>query len=91
LEPSAVAYTYDVAQNHAELLVNGASHGVATAPRPIEQHAKKYIGSHAQPWYEAYYLGNIYEVIVYDAALDAADRDRVFQYLSDRYRITLSR
>ena len=89
LTPCAVAYMYDAASNHAELLVNGASQGSTTAPRRIEQHAKKYIGSHAQPWYEAYYLGNIYEVIVYDAALDAADRDRVFQYLSARYSITL--
>lgn len=91
LAPCAVAYSYNVAGNQAELVVDGVSQGVATAPRRIEQHAKKYIGSHAQPWYEAYYLGNIYEVIVYDAALDDADRMRVFQYLSDRYGIKLGR
>jgi hypothetical protein len=89
LAPSAVAYSYDAVGNRAELLLNGSSQGVTTAPRRIEQHAKKYIGSHAQPWYEAYFLGNIYEVIVYDAALDEADRARVFQYLSSRYGIKL--
>ena len=89
LAPCAMAYTYDAVGNRAELLVNGSSQGVASAPRRIEQHAKKYIGSHAQPWYEAYFLGNIYEVIVYDAALDEADRDHVFQYLSTRYGIAL--
>lgn len=85
LAPCAVAYSYDVPGNRAELTVNGVSQGVTDAPRRIEQNAKKYIGSHAQPWYEAYFLGNMYEVIVYDGALDGADRDRVFEYLSTRY------
>jgi hypothetical protein len=85
LAPCAVAYSYDVPSNRAELMVNGVSQGVTDAPRRAEQHAKKYIGSHAQPWYEAYFLGNMYEVIVYDGVLDGADRDRVFEYLSTRY------
>ena len=69
--------------------MNGKSQGVTNAPKRIEQHAKKYIGSHAQPWWEAYFLGNIYEIIIYDTALDAPDRDRVFQYLSTRYGFSL--
>ena len=90
LLPSVAAYTYDTVQNRAELLVNGKSEGVTTAPRPLEQHAKKYIGSHAQPWFEAYFLGNIYEIIVYNRALDATDRQRVFEYLSTRYGFALA-
>lgn len=89
LAPCAVAYTYDVADNRSELMVNGVSRGVSEAPRRIEQHAKKYLGSHAQPWYEAYFLGNMYEVIVYDSALSDAERQRVFQYLSTRYGLQL--
>lgn len=85
LAPCAVAYSYDVLSDRAELIVNGVSQGVSDAPRGIKQHAKNYIGSHAQPWYNAYFLGNMYEVIVYDGALDGADRDRVFEYLSTRY------
>lgn len=91
LVPCVVAYQYDAIDNRSELLVNGVSQGLDTAPRPIEQHAKKYIGSHAQPWYEAYFLGNIYEVIIYDSALTVAERDRVFQYLSSRYGIKLGK
>jgi hypothetical protein len=91
LAPCAVAYQYDAVGNRAELLVNGVSHGGTTAPRPIEQHARKFIGSHAQPLYGANFLGNIYEVVVYDSALTEADRDRVFQYLSKRYAITLGK
>jgi hypothetical protein len=87
--PCAVAYSYDNTTNRAELLTNGKRRATATAPKRLEQFAKKYIGSHAQPWFEAYFLGNIYEVIVYDAALSASDRERVFQYLSARYGFSL--
>jgi hypothetical protein len=89
LTPCAVAYQYDAVGNRSELVVNGVSQGSTTAPRPIEQHARKYIGSHAEPLFGANFLGNIYEVIVYDSALSEADRDRVFDYLSQRYAITL--
>jgi hypothetical protein len=87
--PSAIAYSYDAVNNRAELFTNGKSQQASSAPKRLEQQAKKYIGSHAQPWWEAYYLGNIYEIIIYDSALDASDRDRVFQYLSARYGFSL--
>jgi hypothetical protein len=87
--PSAIAYSYDAAHDRAELFTNGKSEASSNAPRRLEQHAKKYIGSHAQPWWEAYYLGNMYEIIIYDTALDASDRDRVFRYLSTRYGFSL--
>jgi hypothetical protein len=90
-ELCVVAYTYDAIDNRSELHVDGKSAGSADAPRPIEQHARKYIGTHAQPWMETYYLGNIYEIVAYDAALSAPDRERVFQYFSKRYDISLAK
>jgi hypothetical protein len=87
--PCAIAYTYDADADRAELFLNGESQGIATAPSSIEQNAKRYIGSHAQPWYEAYFLGNIYEIITYDSSLESADRDQVFRYLSVRYGFPL--
>ena len=88
--PCAVAYSYDAIGDRAELVVNGKLVGSATAPKQLEQHARKYIGSHAQPWMEAYFLGNIYEILVYETALDKSDRGRVFQYLSKRYGFSLA-
>lgn len=88
--PCAVAYSYDAIGNHSELLVDGKLASTGDAPKPIEQHARKYIGTHAQPWNETYYLGNIYEIIAYDSALDATDRGRVFEYLSKRYGFSLA-
>jgi len=85
---SVAAYSYDVQQNRAELFVNGKSAGVASAPRRLEQNARKYIGAHAEPWWQAYFSGNLYEIIVYDTALSTTDRDLVFEYLNRRYGIS---
>jgi hypothetical protein len=85
----AAAYSYNAETNRAELFVNGKSAGVGPAPKPMEQNSRKYIGAHAEPWWQAYFLGNIYEVIVYDAALDASDCKLVFKYLASRYQLPL--
>jgi hypothetical protein len=89
-EPCAVAYSYDALADRAELTVNGKLVGTEQAPKSLEQHARKYIGSHAQPWHEMYFLGNIYEILVYNTTLDAPDRERVFQYLSKRYGFSVA-
>ncbi len=86
----ATAYCYDAVNNRAELFVDGRSIGVAEAPSRLEQNRRKYIGAHAELWWEAYFLGNIYEVIIFDAAIDASDRELVYQYLSNRYKIPLA-
>jgi hypothetical protein len=88
--PCAVAYVYDAATDRSEMLLNGQDVASGTAPKPMEQQARKYIGSHAQPWMETYFLGNMYEILVYDTALDEADRGRVFEYLSKRYGFSLT-
>ncbi len=93
LEPHEIcasAYTYDVPNDRAELFLNGRSQGALSAQRPLKQLARKYVGAHAEPWWEAYFLGSIYEVIVYDAVLSESDRNLVFQYLSTRYGTSLS-
>ena len=88
---TVAAYSYDVQQNRAELFVNGKSSGTASAPRRLEQNARKYIGAHAEPWWQAYFSGNIYEIIVYDTPLDTTGRDLVFEYLAGRYGISLDK
>jgi hypothetical protein len=83
------AYSHDAANKRAELFVNGKGAGVSTTIGRLEQHGKKYLGAHPEPNWEAYFQGNIYEVIIFDAALAAPERDLVHQYLSDRYSIPL--
>jgi hypothetical protein len=89
-EICASAYAYDVPNDRAELFLNGASQGATNAQRPLEQLARKYVGAHPEPWWDAYFLGSIYEVIVYDAVLSESDRNLVFQYLSTRYGTPVS-
>ena len=91
LEICASAYSYDVRKNRSELFLNGVSQGSSTAPRQLKQLARKYLGAHAEPWWEAYFLGSIYEVIVYDAVLSESDRNLVFEYLTSRYETPLSK
>ena len=91
LVPSVASYEYDAVANRAELVVNGVSQGTSDARRPVGQQARTYIGSHAQQWVDAYFLGSIYEIVVYNKALDADARELVFDYLSDRYDVTLGK
>jgi hypothetical protein len=89
LTPCATTYSFDAANSRSELFVNGKSTGVSTTPTPLQQIARKYIGAHPEPQWRAYFQGNIYEVILFDAALDAAERNLVHQYLSKRFNIPL--
>ena len=40
------------ADQRYELFVNGQSAGTTTAPRQLEQNARKYIGAHAETWWQ---------------------------------------
>jgi hypothetical protein len=83
------AYSHDVVNSRAELFVNGKKAGVSATPGRLEQQGRKYIGAHPEPQWEAYFQGSMYEVIVFDAALDAPERDLVHKYLSNRFNIPL--
>lgn len=85
----AATYCHDAINKHAELFVNGRTNGVSTSPGRLEQHAKKYLGHHPETDWEAYFHGNIYEVIVFNTALAESERDLVHQYLSKRFAIPL--
>ena len=84
------AYTHDVVNDRAELFVNGKTVGVAASPSRLKQNSRKYLGAHPEPLWDAYFQGNMYEVIVFDAALDGPQRDLVHQYLSHRFSIPLA-
>jgi hypothetical protein len=85
----AATYCHDAINKHAELFVNGRNAGVSKSPGRLEQHAKKYLGHHPETDWEAYFHGNIYEVIVFNTALAKSERDLVHQYLSKRFDIPL--
>lgn len=82
------AYTYDRDKDHAELWVNGESQGTAFASLSCEISGPRTIGGHGfHDYQEAFYRGDIYEVLIYDTALEQSDVQQVNDYLIERYHI----
>ena len=76
--------TYSVASQLIELFINGVSQGTQlddTAPLAVSD---IYIGSRTDAYH---WLGDIAEVLVYDAALGASDREAIETYLIEKYAL----
>ena len=83
--PSVIAYQYDSDSARTRLWLNGDFQCEDAAELPLEQTAIAMIGSHEQLDTKAFFLGAIYEVIVYDEALDNAGLDALNAYFATRY------
>ncbi|TWT92023.1 FecR protein [Botrimarina colliarenosi] len=88
---SLVVYTYDSIAGRAELWANGKSQGVTDAPLKIRQPGRRFIGNHPNSAIEAGFLGNLYEVLVYDNALDTTALTQLNAYFQERYELDLNR
>ena len=75
---------YAVAGQRLELFINGTSQGFATDAGTLAV-GDGYLGSRADSFY---WLGEMAEVLVYDAALAVADRQTVESYLTAKYSLT---
>ena len=73
--------TYEVATQKLELHINGVKQATATDAGPLAV-GDLYIGSRNDTYG---WLGDMAEVLVYDAALTVADRQRVENYLITRH------
>jgi hypothetical protein len=83
-----LSYTYDMDLERAELWVNGESQGTATASLSPQISGPRTIGGHGYHDYvEAFYRGDIYEVLIYDTAIDDSERSLLTDYLCERYHI----
>jgi len=82
------SYTYDMDLERAELWVNGESQGTAIASLGPQISGPRTIGGHGyHDNVEAFYRGDIYEVLIYDTALDNLERTQLTDYLCERYDI----
>ena len=82
------AYTYDMDADKAELWVNGKSQGTASASLSPQITGPRTIGGHGYHDYSsAFYFGDIYEVLIYDTALNEAEQRALTRYLFERYHI----
>ncbi len=84
---TVVAYTYDAVAGRSELWNNGVSQGQSDAPIGFKQPGQRYIGRHPDLNLAAAFFGNIYEVLIYDAALDSEAMAALNGYLAERYGI----
>ena len=76
--------SYAVASQLLELFVNGVSQGTQNDPGPLAV-GDIYIGSRTDTYH---WLGDIAEVLVYDAALSPTDRQNIESYLLSKYALT---
>jgi hypothetical protein len=83
--PAIVAYQYDSQASRSRLWVNGELRGEANAPVDLQPTAPATLGGDENPELNAHFLGGMYEVIVFDRALDDVGMQKVHQYLTDRY------
>lgn len=82
---SVLSYQYDTESNHSELWVNGKSQGAADAPAQDWQYGRRFIGSHSEDHINAFYFGNIYEVVLFEKSLTAEEKAAVDGYFRVRY------
>ena len=85
--PSFIAYKYDAGAKRSELWTNGILEAVSNAPQKLAPDAPACIGGYCDPSVSAYYSGRIYEVVVFDAALDAESMHTMGDYFASRYVI----
>jgi hypothetical protein len=86
--PSVLCYVYDGGADRAELWVNGHSNGSVPAPLSAKTTSTRTLGGHGLPEFtNRFYRGDLFEVLIYDAALDDAQRGAVIDYLRMRYSI----
>lgn len=76
--------TYNVASHTIQLFINGVSQGTAVDAGPLSV-SDIYLGSRADLYF---WLGDMAEVLVYDAALSATDRQNIEAYLAAKYALS---
>lgn len=86
-EPNVLAYRYDSTNSLAQLWANSVETETFSSPAKLSELTPIWLGSHSDPEIMAYFGGKIYEVIIYECALDNPSMQKVTSYLADRYRI----
>lgn len=86
-EISLIACQYDSHAGQTQLWLNDASQQEADASLELQSCAQAFLGSHSDLGINAYFFGNIYEVVIYDSSFDADSMKEMEVYFQDRYQI----
>ena len=80
-------YRYSHSRGESELLINGDSQAVTSAPTPIAVTSRKVIGRHGAQNF--FFYGDISEMLIFNDALSAEEIAEVSNYLANRYSLEL--
>ena len=81
-----MTYIYDRTNKKAKLFINGAIQGTSTASSLPAITSRKVIGRHGKRL--EHFIGDLAEVLIYNAALKHQERADIEAYLMDRYSIS---
>lgn len=82
---SVVSYQYDTDSNYSELWVDAKSQGKTDAPPQAWRFGRRYIGSHSEEHINAFFFGNVYEVVQFDRSLNPEEKRSIDRYFQARY------
>lgn len=83
--PTVIAYRYDTARSRAQVWKNGVEQANSAAPIKLSSFAPACLGGYCDPGVSAYYCGTIYEVAVFNGALNDSSMTQLNDYVMDRY------
>jgi ferric-dicitrate binding protein FerR (iron transport regulator) len=86
-EPTVLTYAFHPSRNQGALFLDGDLQGVDTAPLSREFTSRKVIGRSCA--YEAYFHGDMAEILIYNGALTGDEIAQVNQYLGQKYSIAV--
>ena len=84
-EPVVMTYVYDRSNKIAKMYINGKNQGTSTASSLPAITSRKVIGRHGA--HPEYFIGDLSELLIYNAALTETDCASLNQYLMERYDI----
>lgn len=83
--PIVLTYVYSRDDRKSKMFVNGTLVETNSASVPCAFTSRKVIGRHGKR--EAYFIGNLAEVLIYNSALSEKERRQLDRYLLNRYLI----
>ena len=84
--PYVGAYVYSLANNRAELFLNGVSQGRVGVAEYAAMTARRHIGCH--PAGDHFFQGDIAEILIYNSSMPAESFKEITRYLMNKYSVT---
>ena len=84
--PIVCGYVYSQAANQALLYEDGQCVAEATAPMSAAVVSSKFIGGHREE--NRYFVGDLAELMIFNAALEEEEIEVISRYLMEKYRIS---